>query len=94
MVVSSNGSTGWTGADTAVASYYAVAVASAGDVWSVNLSQVMTLVADTAYEVSFKAKASVARTMVAGLGLNHGPWTRCHRNSRLSPLNGKHSPIP
>jgi hypothetical protein len=70
----SNGSTGWTGADTAVVSHYEVAVASAGDVWSVNLSQVMTLVADTAYEVSFKAKASVARTMVAGLGLNHGPW--------------------
>ena len=70
-----DGSTGWTGADTAIASYYAVDVATAGDPWAVNLSQVMTLVAGTDYEVSFKARASVARTMIAGLGLNAGPWS-------------------
>ena len=70
-----DGSTGWVNADTAITSYFAVDVASAGDVWSVNLSQVMTLTADTSYEVSFKAKGSVARDMVAGLGLNHDPWS-------------------
>ena len=69
------GSTSWLNADTAITSYYAVDVASAGDVWSVNLSQVMTLTPATSYDVSFKAKGSVARDMVAGLGLNAAPYS-------------------
>ena len=69
------GSTSWLNADTAITSYYAVDVASAGDVWSVNLSQVMTLTHATSYDVSFKAKGSVARDMVAGLGLNAAPYS-------------------
>jgi hypothetical protein len=50
-------------------------VTTPGDVWAVNLSQVMTLVAGQSYTFSFKAKAEVGRTIVAGLGFNHDPWT-------------------
>jgi len=50
-------------------------VTAPGDVWAVNLSQVMTLVAGQSYTFTFKAKAEVGRTIVAGLGFNHDPWT-------------------
>ena len=79
-----SGATGWTNADTAIRAYFEVDVESAGDVWSYNLSQVMALVPDTAYEVSFKAKASVARTMVAGLGLNHADWNHATETVALT----------
>jgi hypothetical protein len=70
-----NGTTSWTGADDAVTSYFAVTETTSGNVYDVNLSQTMTLVPDATYTVSFKAKSSIARTMVAGLGLYHDPWT-------------------
>jgi hypothetical protein len=50
-------------------------VTAPGDVWAINLSQVMTLVAGQSYTFTFKAKAEVGRTIVAGLGFNHDPWT-------------------
>lgn len=56
-------------------SFFEVDVTSAGNPWDVNLSQVMTLVPNTTYEFSFKAKASVARDIIAGLGLNAAPWS-------------------
>ncbi|MEW6998685.1 carbohydrate binding domain-containing protein [Colwelliaceae bacterium BS250] len=56
-------------------SVFEATVTAPGDVWAVNLSQVMTLVAGQPYTVSFKAKAEVGRTIVAGLGFNHDPWT-------------------
>jgi hypothetical protein len=79
-----SGATGWTNADTTIRAYFEVDVETAGDVWSHNLSQVMALVPDTAYEVSFKAKASVARTMVAGLGLNHADWNHATETVALT----------
>lgn len=53
---------------------YTADVTAAGDPWSVNLSQVLTLVPSKSYEVSFKAKASQDRTMIGGLGLNAAPY--------------------
>ena len=70
-----NGTTSWTGADGAVTSYFAVAKTTSNNVYDVNLSQKMSLVPDATYTVSFKAKSSIARTMVAGLGLYEDPWT-------------------
>uniref|UniRef100_UPI003BA98A3F carbohydrate binding domain-containing protein n=1 Tax=Ningiella ruwaisensis TaxID=2364274 RepID=UPI003BA98A3F len=71
----------WTGAigpdniiDDDGNSVYFVDVTSAGDPWAVNLSQVMTLSPSTSYTVSFRAKATVARSMLAGLGLNAAPF--------------------
>jgi hypothetical protein len=72
-----SGVEGWTGAAAVadnVASYFAANVASAGDPWSVNLSQVMTLEPGVDYEVTFSARASQDRTMLVGLGFNHSPW--------------------
>ena len=55
-------------------SIFQVDVTAAGDPWNVNLSQVLTLIPDTEYVFSFKAKASVARTMIAGIGQNATPF--------------------
>ena len=60
---------------TSMTSYFAVAETTSDNVWDVNLSQTMTLVPNSDYIVSFKAKSSIDRTMIAGLGLYHDPWT-------------------
>ena len=73
-----NGSTSWNDVGTIVTgdnSYFEADVQAAGNPWDVSLNQVMTLEPNTTYTFSFKAKASVARTMIAGLGLNYDPWT-------------------
>jgi hypothetical protein len=58
-----------------VGSYYEAYIATAGTPFSVNLSQVMTIIPDAIYVVEFKAKASVARDIIVGVGLNHAPFT-------------------
>ena len=60
---------------TTMTSYFAVSETTSDNVWDVNLSQTMTLVPNSEYRVSFKAKSSIDRTMIAGLGLFHDPWT-------------------
>ena len=60
---------------TTMTSYFAVSETTSDNVWDVNLSQTMTLVPNSEYRVSFKAKSSIDRTMIAGLGLYHDPWT-------------------
>ncbi|HCM46488.1 MAG TPA: hypothetical protein DIS98_02885 [Colwellia sp.] len=57
-----------------VGSYYEASIATAGNPWDVNLSQVMTIIPDEIYVVEFKAKASVARNITVGVGLAHDPW--------------------
>ncbi|MDP5030335.1 carbohydrate binding domain-containing protein, partial [Paraglaciecola sp.] len=75
-----NGSTSWIGnAANAVNeggnSINQADVQAAGNPWDVNLSQVMTLTPNSTYELTFKAKASINRNILAGLGLNADPWT-------------------
>jgi len=68
---------GWTGAvlvDEADNSIFQVDVTAAGDPWAVNLSQVLTLIPETEYVLSFKAKSSVERDMIAGIGQNAAPY--------------------
>ena len=60
---------------TTMTSYFAVSETTSDNVWDVNLSQTMTLVPNSEYRVSFKAKSSIDRTMIVGLGLYHDPWT-------------------
>ncbi|MDB9734597.1 CotH kinase family protein [Porticoccaceae bacterium] len=60
---------------TTMTSYFAVSETTSDNVWDVNLSQTMRLVPNSEYRVSFKAKSSIDRTMIAGLGLYHDPWT-------------------
>jgi len=70
--------------DEAGNSVFEATVAAPGQVWEVNLSQKMTLVAGQAYTFTFKAKAAVARTIVAGLGFYHDPWTATTENVALT----------
>ena len=82
-----NGVTGWSsGAAVAanITSYFAVAETTSANVYDVNLSQTMPLAPDTSYNVTFKAKSSIARTMIAGLGLYHDPWTNAGESVALT----------
>jgi hypothetical protein len=82
-----NGATGWEGGAanaSNITSYFAVVETTSGNVYDVNLSQSMALVPNSAYTVTFKAKSSIARTMIAGLGLYHDPWTNVGESVSLT----------
>ena len=82
-----DGITGWSSgaADAAnITSYFAVVETTSGNVYDVNLSQTMPLAPGTSYTVMFKAKSSIARTMIAGLGLYHDPWTNAGESVALT----------
>jgi beta-glucanase (GH16 family) len=82
-----NGIDGWNGG-TVIAegdsNVFTADVAAPGNPWDVNLSQVMTITPDATYVLSFKAKASVARNIIAGLGLAHDPWTNITETPALT----------
>lgn len=50
-------------------------VATAGNSYDVNLSTAVEIEQGKTYDLSFKAKSDADRTLVAGIGLNQGPWT-------------------
>ena len=83
-----SGTDGWIGAVNVISdngnNVFMADVAVAGNPWDVNLSQVMTLLPDEIYELTFKAKASVERNIIAGLGLNHDPWTNTVQTAALT----------
>lgn len=79
-----NGASGWTGnaanvtdellgVDASKANF--ASVASAGNPWDVNLSQVIEIEQGKTYKLSFKARSDGNRTMFAGIGLNEEPFT-------------------
>ncbi|WP_019026152.1 putative Ig domain-containing protein [Colwellia piezophila] len=71
-----SGAGSWTGANIITEgdnNVYFASVATAANPWDVNLSQVMTLVPGQTYTLTFRAKGD-SRTIIAGLGENHGPW--------------------
>lgn len=55
-----------------------------GNVFDVNQSQVIPITEGETYTVSFKAKASKVRTMLAGIGLNQDPWTNTTQEPALT----------
>jgi hypothetical protein len=67
-----------------VGSYYEAYIATAGNPYDVNLSQVMTIIPDAIYVVEFKAKASVARNIIVGVGLNHDPYTNTNESVAIT----------
>ena len=82
-----DGITEWSGGAAVasnITSYFAVVETTSANVYDVNLSQTMTLVPDTDYTVSFKAKSSIERTILAGLGLYHDPWTNVAESVSLT----------
>jgi hypothetical protein len=65
----------WINAGGVVANnYYTVQANEGGNVFDTNLSQVLTITPGADYVLTFRAKASVNRTMLAGIGLNEAPW--------------------
>ena len=72
------------GVSTGNSSFFAVFATISDNVWDVNLSQTMTLIPDSNYTVSFKAMSSINRTMIAGLGLYHDPWTNVGESVSLT----------
>lgn len=81
------GLAGWSsGAAVAanITSYFAVAETTSGNVYDVNLSQIMTIVPDTAYTITFKAKSSIERTIIAGIGLNSGDYANSAESVSLT----------
>lgn len=71
-------STGWGGTDGMIASIsngiFSADIAAAGNAWDVSLKQVVTLLPDTTYTVTFDARSDDAREVMAGLGQNYSPW--------------------
>ncbi|WP_405226151.1 carbohydrate binding domain-containing protein [Lentisalinibacter sediminis] len=59
----------------AVNNYYTVDAVDGGNVFDTNLSQVLDITQDTDYVLTFRARATVARDIVAGIGLNVAPFT-------------------
>ena len=55
-----------------------------GAPFAVNLSQKLTITPDATYTLTFKARASVARTIIAGIGLSDGDFSN---NSTTVNLN-------
>ena len=81
------GLAGWSsGAAVAgnITSYFAVAETTSGNVYDVNLSQVMAIVPDSAYTITFKAKSSIERTIIAGVGLNSGDYANSAESVSLT----------
>ena len=56
-------------------SFNSVNVATAGNPFDVNLSQVVEITQGTNYILTFDASSDVARTILAGIGLNEAPFT-------------------
>ncbi len=83
-----NGTEGWIGAVTVNTedgnSFFQADVAVAGNPWDVNLSQVMTITPETTYQLTFRAKASAERSIIAGIGLNAAPWTNVNETVALT----------
>ena len=55
--------------------YYSVNVTSAGDAYSVNLSQKVEIIQDATYTLTFDAASDVDRSFLAGIGLSAAPWS-------------------
>jgi endoglucanase len=76
-----SGTTGWSGNALNVVteggnSFNLADVATAGDAYAVNLSYILPLTTQgKAYKLTFTASSGVSRTLIAGIGLNEGPYT-------------------
>jgi hypothetical protein len=67
-----------------VTSYFAVVETTSGNVYDVNLSQIMAIVPDSVYTITFKAKSSIERTIIAGVGLNSGNYANSAESVSLT----------
>lgn len=81
-------SANWGGTDGMAASIndgiFSANVGAAGNPWDVSLNQGLSLIPDTAYTLSFDARSSDLREIIAGIGLNHEPWTSVNETVTLT----------
>ncbi|MEM6513552.1 MAG: carbohydrate binding domain-containing protein [Pseudomonadota bacterium] len=54
---------------------YFVDVMTAGDAFNVNLSQILEIIQDETYTLSFRARSNVSRSILAGIGLAGGDFS-------------------
>ena len=64
--------------------YYAVTANDGEPAFQTNLSQVVGLTQGADYVLTFRARANVARTMLAGIGLNVSPFTAATETAALT----------
>ena len=64
--------------------YYSVNVTSAGDAYSVNLSQKVEIIQDATYTLTFDAASDVDRSFLAGIGLSAAPWSNFNETVNVS----------
>ncbi|NGP54433.1 carbohydrate binding domain-containing protein [Thioalkalivibrio sp. XN8] len=75
----------WINAGVVVTNNYYTATANDGEpVFQTNLSQVVALTQGADYILTFRARANVARTMLAGIGLNVSPFTAATESVSLT----------
>ncbi|MBT8099368.1 MAG: family 16 glycosylhydrolase, partial [Gammaproteobacteria bacterium] len=67
-----------------VNNYYTVEAFDGGNVFDTNLSQVLPIVQGADYVLTFQARATVDRDIIAGIGLNVGPFTADTRSVSLT----------
>lgn len=84
-----SGATGWSGNAVNVVTqagnkFNEANVAAAGNPWDANLSYVLPLTPNVTYVLKFDAWSDRSRTIVAGVGLNHDPWTNVTQTPALS----------
>ncbi|WP_371194425.1 carbohydrate binding domain-containing protein [Glaciecola sp. SC05] len=64
--------------------FFVEIAAASGNVFDINQSQIFDIEEGETYVFSFRAKASQARTMIAGLGLNGGDFTNISETVSLT----------
>ncbi len=62
-------------------------VTTAGNPFDVNLSQVVEIIQDENYTLTFDASSDGNRTIIAGIGLNVGPFTNVNQEVNLTTEN-------
>ena len=65
--------------------YYSVNVLSAGNVYDVNMSQKLEIIAGNTYTLTFDAWSDINRSIVAGIGLSASPWTNTGAPLDITP---------
>jgi chitodextrinase len=85
----SNGFTDWTlyqGASLNIPGEYAINVpANGGNAWDINVWHGVAMTQSVIYTLTFKARSNVNRTIVAGWGFAHDPYTNQNQIYNLTP---------
>ena len=65
--------------------YYSVNVTSAGNVYDVAVSQIVEIIQENTYTLTFDAWSDTNRSIDAGIGLSTAPWSNDKETIQISP---------